>query len=124
MSLCLMMWSLFLPVCLLPVQLGVRRLENDPTLTERSCLSVGDICGLLSLCLDATYLTFEGKIYRQIHGTAMGSPVSVVVANLVMKDVEQKALFTFHPPPHFWRRHVDDMYTASSRPSRLPPPTP
>ena len=49
---------------------------------------------------------------RQIHGTAMGSPVLVVVANLVMEDVEQEALFTFHTPPRFWRRYVDDTCTA------------
>ena len=65
-----------------------------------------------SLCLEATYLAFEGKVYRQIHGTAMGSRVSVVVANLVMEDVEQKALSTFHTPPRFWRRYVDDTCTA------------
>ena len=29
--------------------------------------------------------------YQQIHGTAMGSPVSVVITNLVMEYVEDKA---------------------------------
>ena len=67
---------------------------------------------LLSLCQDATYLAFEGKIYQQVHGTAMGSPVSVVVANLIMEDTERKALSTFHTPPLFWRRHVDGTCTA------------
>ena len=38
----------------------------------------------------------------------MGSPVSVVVANLVMENVEQKALSTFHTPLPLWRRYVDD----------------
>ena len=67
-----------------------------------------------SLCLDATYLAFEGKIYQQVHGTAMGSLVSVLVANLVM---EQKALYTFHTPPLFWRRYVD--YTCTALPMDL-----
>jgi hypothetical protein len=30
-------------------------------------------------------------LYQQVFGTAMGSPVSPVIANLVMKDVEQRA---------------------------------
>ena len=41
----------------------------------------------------------------------MGSPVSVVVANLVMEDIEQKALSTFHTPPRFWKRYVEDTCT-------------
>ncbi len=44
--------------------------------------------------LDATYLANRGEVYQQVYGTAMGSPVSVTVANLVMEDVEQRALTT------------------------------
>lgn len=52
-----------------------------------------NICFFLQLCL-----AYEGKVYQQIHGTTMGSPVSLVVENLVMEDVEQEALSTFHTP--------------------------
>ena len=45
----------------------------------------------------------------------MGSPISVVVANLVKEDVEERALTTFHSPPRFWRRYVDDTFTALPR---------
>ena len=96
----------------LVVQVARRRLENDPTLPKRIDLSVCDIVDLLTLCLNATFLQFRGKMYQQIHGTAMGSPISVVVANLVMEDVEVRALTTFHSPPRFWRHYVDDTFTA------------
>ena len=42
----------------------------------------------------------------------MGSPVSVVVANPVMKDIEEKALSTFHSPFRLWKRYVDDTHTV------------
>ena len=45
----------------------------------------------------------------------MGSPVSVVVANLVIEDVEERALESFHSPPRFWKRCVDDTITALPR---------
>ena len=93
------------------IQVTRERLLGDPSLSDRTSLTVEDICSLLKLCLEATYLSFRGKIYQQLHGTAMGSPVSVVIANLVMEDIEQKALSTFHTPPRFWRRYVDDTCT-------------
>ena len=93
------------------IQVTRERLLGDLSLSDRTSLTVEDICSLLKLCLEATYLSFRGKIYQQVHGAAMGSPVSVVVTNLVMEDIEQKALSTFHTTPRFWRRYADDTCT-------------
>ena len=40
----------------------------------------------------------------------MGSSLSPVIANMVMEDLEQLALSTFHNPPSTWVRYVDDVY--------------
>ena len=40
----------------------------------------------------------------------MGSPISVVVANLVMEDVEKRAIDSFGQPPRIWKRFVDDTF--------------
>ena len=40
----------------------------------------------------------------------MGSPVSVVVDNLVMEDVEERAIDSFGQPPRIWKRFVDDTF--------------
>ena len=105
--------SLFTSV---PIDLALKvvrdRLEHDETLHERTYLDSENIISLLDLCLNATYLQFQNVVYWQVHGTAMGSPVSVTITNLVMEDIEQRALSTFRTPLQFWKRYVDDTCTA------------
>ncbi len=74
-----------------------QRLENDTTLKDRTKLEVDDIINLLKFVLTTTYFTFDGVIYRQKFGTAMGSPVSPIVANLYLEDLEAKAIATAPP---------------------------
>ena len=50
-------------------------LEEDPTLKERTVLSVGDIVVLLEFFLKNTYFSFQGQFYEQVEGVAMSSPV-------------------------------------------------
>ena len=77
-------------------------------------MPVEDISHLLSFCLKTTQFTYNGAYYQQVFGTAMGSPVSAVIANMVMEDVEQRALATSPVKPFFWKRYVDDVISAVS----------
>ena len=45
----------------------------------------------------------------------MGSPVSAVIANLVMEDIEHRALTTAPVSQSFWQRCVDDVISAVSQ---------
>ena len=67
---------------------------------------------LLNLCLTSTYFQYNGRHYKQLHGTAMGSPVSVVVAEIVMQNIEERALATYKRTLPLWLRYVDDTFTA------------
>ena len=70
---------------------------------------------LLNLGLTSTYLQYNGKHYKQLHGTAMGSPASVVVAEIVMQNIAEQALATYTLPILLWLRYVDDTFTAAHK---------
>ena len=75
-------------------------------------LQTDHLMDLLHLCLTSTYFQYNGKQYKQLHGTAMGSPVSVVVAEIVMQNIEEQALATNSETLPLWLRYVDDTITA------------
>ena len=58
---------------------------------KRTLLAPEDIVELLEFVLTTTYFAFGGQVYQQKFGTAMGSPVSPIVANLFMEHLEQRA---------------------------------
>ena len=67
---------------------------------------------LLNLCLTSKYFQYNGKRYKQLHGTAMGSPASVVVAKIVVQNIEEQALATYTRTIPLWLRCVGDTFTA------------
>ncbi len=67
-----------------------KRLEQDSTLNLRTHVQVGDIMVLLQF----VDFNFRDTIYQHKFGTAMGSPVSPVIANLFVEWLEQQAIAT------------------------------
>jgi len=76
------------------------------------------ITGLL-LIMNFTYFKFNGKVYKQIFGTPMGSPLFPILADIVMEKLKEISLsrLPFHIP--LYVRYVDDI--AMAAPSFLIP---
>ena len=99
--------SLF-TIILLQLELQCTETAILPLPTEE----IMDLLCLTSTCLTSTYFQYNGKLYKQLHGTAMGSPVSIVVAEIVMQNIEESALSTCRQTIPLWLRYVDDTFTA------------
>nr|VZI48232.1 unnamed protein product [Spirometra erinaceieuropaei] len=70
------------------------------------------IIQLLKFCLK-TYFTFDGTIYKQVKGTPMGSPISGLIAEAVIRRL-QSLVFRHHRRT-FWARYVDDTFVVIER---------
>ena len=66
------------------VQTVLQKLEDDPSLADRTTLKPAQITDLLNFVLRSTYFQYNESIYEQLEGVAMGSPVSAVIANLIL----------------------------------------
>ena len=92
-----------------------KKLEDDPSLHSRIKLDIDDIVSLLNSVLSNDYFVYKDKIYKQIHGCAIGSPVGPVVANLCMEEIEDSTTNSTPIPSRYWKRYVDDSFCISKK---------
>jgi len=67
----------------------------------------------IKLILESTFFSFDKTIYKQIFGTPMGSPLSPIIADLVLRDLETKAIDKLPFELPLYRRYVDDILLAA-----------
>ena len=88
---------------------------NQDLLHQHTSLSIEEILELLTLCLNAAVFQWQDQIYQQVHGTPMGSPISVVLAELFMQKLEEEIFLNAPYQPIFWKRYLDDIITVLPR---------
>ena len=106
--------ALFTSVPVAPsIQIVKQRLQQVPTLPQRTSMSIPQITTLLEFCPTNTYFLFQSKYYERVQGAAMGSPISPLIANIFIEEFEVKALSTCPHPPSLWLRFVDDTFVIN-----------
>ena len=74
----------------------------SPTITPEAIKS------LLNFSLDNAYREFDCKLYKQITGGPMGSPLTITLAEIRVIDIEQQALSSSTRKPKHYYHFVDD----------------
>lgn len=64
---------------------------------------------LFTAILDHNIFEFDGQMYRQIQGTAMGTKMAPAYANLFLDTLETRFLDDCTIKPVVWRRYIDDI---------------
>ncbi|CAB0009541.1 unnamed protein product [Nesidiocoris tenuis] len=98
--------SVPLAECKVLVKRKLQETVEDPTIQD-------EMMTLLGVCIDYNYFCFNGSYYRTQDGLAIGSPLSPLLAELFMDNLEQEFIFKTGASPLvknvlFYKRYVDD----------------
>jgi hypothetical protein len=94
----------------IPIEYGlsaVHRMLELVTQRKLMTINIPLIMALLKWVLTNNYFTFNNKTYKQLTGTAMGTPVAPVYANIVLFWIDVKCCENQVP---IYMRYLDDIF--------------
>jgi hypothetical protein len=93
-----------------PTCLCVCKNESRSQLCEK-CRKRTDFATLLRVATSETHFIFDGKMYIQHNGVAMGAPLAPVIADIFMSHMEQALMNQLRQSGVCeWYRYVDDTF--------------
>ena len=72
-------------------------------------LNCSEFINVISFILHNNYFVFNDTYYKQIFDAAVGNPLSPILADIVMEDLENRALSKICFPVPFYYRYVDNI---------------
>lgn len=98
----------------IPVKLTIDSVHRRWDFLANNCsVSYANFISAVRFVLDSTFFTFNGTTYQQTFGTPMGSPLSPIIADIILQDFEKRALISLNFSPSFYVRYVDDIALAA-----------
>ncbi|CAF1350020.1 unnamed protein product, partial [Didymodactylos carnosus] len=99
---------------------ALRKLFSHLKLTNVSGLSIETILELTRFVLENNYFVLDGLYYRQIRGGAMGSPLTLTIANVYMFFYERPIAKMIKRQGGLYYRYIDDIFmTSTATPEKI-----
>jgi len=98
----------------IPLDLAVNSIAKRWEYLERfTKITKCEFMAAINFILSSIYFKFNNKIYKQTFGTPMGSPLSSIVADLTMRDLEKNVLNALNIRPLIYYRYVDNILLSA-----------
>ena len=94
----------------IPHRDGLKYLHEKLEEREIKEIQSKDLVEMAEFVLKNNYFEFDGKIYQQISGTAIGTKFAPPYACLFMDKVETDFLDNEEVKPWLWLRYIDDIF--------------
>ncbi|XP_011861707.1 PREDICTED: uncharacterized protein LOC105558566, partial [Vollenhovia emeryi] len=96
----------------IPKELVIKAIEKRwLEISQKTFFNLQQFLYAIELVLSSTSFSFNGQFYEQIFGSPMGSPLSPILADLVMDDLETFCLEQLEFEVNTYYRYVDDVFT-------------
>ena len=98
--------------------LSLRKMLDHLKLKQVGGLKVETIIRLSRFVMQNNYFTYDEQFYHQIRGGAMGSPLTLTIANCYMYFFERDIVKQVHNSGGLYLRYIDDIFLAINWPIR------
>ncbi|CAF4165834.1 unnamed protein product, partial [Rotaria sordida] len=98
--------------------LSLKKMLDHLKLKQVGGLKIETIIRLSRFVMQSNYFSYNGQFYHQIRGGAMGSPLTLTVANCYMFFYEQQIIKQISNSGGLYFRYMDDIFIAINWPVR------
>ena len=105
----------------IPLEENINIWTNTLSENTEKVEGLSKIKELLSLDAKESHFIFNGKLYKQVDGVAMGSSLGPTLANAFLVHLEKYWLQNYPSDfkPYYYRRYVDDIFVLFTSPKYL-----
>ncbi|CAF3996080.1 unnamed protein product, partial [Rotaria sp. Silwood1] len=98
--------------------LSLKKMLDYLKLKKLGGLKIETIIRLSRFVMKNNYFSYNGQYYHQIRGGAMGSPLTLTIANCYMFFFERKIVRQIHNSNGLYFRYIDDIFITINWPYR------